>query len=135
MAKGKSSKTKNKGVYKQHASIDLRDVTPDEITTFAAIIDSAKGSGQFEAIIHKTGERVKTLVPGSFRKRVWVKIGDVVFIQIERDLVGANCFIRHVYTSDEVRDLRISFIDKTNIEDAIFDTDVYEDEETMFDNI
>jgi len=123
MGKTKNKNNGKKTQAKYHTTVDLKDITPDEENTFAAMVESAKGCGHFVVRLHKTGELVQTAIPGSFKKRVWVRIGDVVFIQLEPELSGANCFIRHVYTAGELQDLRIVFTVVDNNDDVTF-TDV-----------
>jgi translation initiation factor IF-1 len=128
---GKHQKSmKNSNVI---SSVKLDDITPNEEHdhTFVAIVTRALGSKRFEVNILSSNTLVNAVLPGSFRRRV--NVDDFVFVQYEEGLSGSNCFILHIYSIDEMKELKIKKPVK-NINDTVADATVI-DEDFVFEDI
>jgi|SaaInlV_150m_DNA_4_1039716.scaffolds.fasta_scaffold03239_5 translation initiation factor IF-1 len=88
-------------------SVNVDDITPNaELDhTFAALVTKSLGSKRFMVTLLNSSLELNSVLPGSFRRRV--NVGDFVFVQYEDGLSNSNCFILHIYSADEMRELDI----------------------------
>lgn len=103
---GKKHKGNKNSTSKQHKSSILSEITPDNIETYIASVESGLGSGHFTLKLQSTKEIVHASIPGSFNKRIWVRLQEYVFVQKAIDI--NKFFILHVYTEDELQQLNFT---------------------------
>lgn len=94
-------------------SATFREITPNNVTTFAGVIVKTLGNCRFTAKL-QTNKEITVVLPGSLRKGKRLTTEQMVFIQIESSLSMCNSYILHVYEDDELRALDIEKIIITN---------------------
>jgi len=108
MGKNLIGGNKQKG-KKNHApkqkSVPINEITPDNKTRFVAQVTKNLGSYRVVVETYPTNDSYNTLIPGSFRKRIWINTGDYVLIEVSTELTGNNCFIIHKYDGNELDEL------------------------------
>jgi initiation factor 1A len=85
--------------------VPINEITPDNKTRFVAQVSKNLGSYRVEVETYPTNDSYNTLIPGSFRKRIWINIADYVLIEVSAEITGNNCFIIHKYDSNEIDEL------------------------------
>lgn len=94
-SKMKNSKNKNK------ISLDKRELLfPDDTQEYAKII-KLLGDRRITVILDDQTE-VLALIPGKFRKRCWMKIGDIIIVS-KREFQESKYDVCYKYNEDEVR--------------------------------
>lgn len=84
-----------------------RELIFNEDGQFYARITKQIGDGRFECQLfnNNSNKNIIGKICGSMRKRVWIKIGDIVLVST-RNFDSNNCDIIHKYTDDEARSLK-----------------------------
>ena len=94
-SKMKNSKNKNK------ISLDKRELLfPDDTQEYAKII-KLLGDRRITVILDDQTE-VLAVIPGKFRKRCWMKIGDIIIVS-KREFQESKYDVCYKYNEDEVR--------------------------------
>jgi initiation factor 1A len=116
---GNKQKSKRNHVPKQK-SVPITEIIPDNKTRFVGQVTKKLGSSRVNVEIFPTNDLYNTLIPGSFRKRIWINIGDYVLIEVSTEITGCNCFIIHKYDQNELDELvSLNHLTlKHNIEDS-----------------
>lgn len=99
----KQKKQKNSNVKESIRKLDT--ITPDEEETFAAIVTKTLGNRRFGVSTFDGQHSFQALLPGSSSRGRRTVVGDCVFIQVQTELSGSNCFILATYTADELKAL------------------------------
>jgi len=100
---GKKQKSQKNHIEKSR-SVPISQITPDEETTFIGIVSKNLGNYRLNVDIYPTNTTHNALIPGSFRKKVWIKTSDLVLIQIS-DLGETQSYIIHKYDPKEIEEL------------------------------
>jgi translation initiation factor 1A len=95
--KKKNSKNKNNNTYEKRAL-----VYKEELQEYAKIIKML--GDRKVTLLLADGSESLGIIPGKFRKRVWMKIGDIVLAS-KRDYQEGKLDIIYVYNDDEKRTL------------------------------
>ena len=70
------------------------------------------------------GKIRSAIIPGKFRKRVWMNIGDVLLATIEDTDTNSTCYIEHKYKSTDIAVLRsknlINFESGSNVKEETY---------------
>ena len=118
----KGGKGKKKAKNKGSQSTDKRLLTfKGEMEEYAKIIKSL-GDRKMTVVLPDSSEML-ALIPGRFRKRCWMSVGDVVLIS-RRDFQDTKVDIVHKYNSDELPKL----IKEGEIPEFFLDTNATQDE-------
>jgi len=116
----KHKRTKNKQPEIQKKAFTEK---ASENQTYAKVI---KGTGDRGLLVEcEDGKQRRAVIPGKFRKRVWIRKDDIILVTIDAFGNGREdtCLVEHKYNAYEIRDLQmnnlISFKDSyiTNNED------------------
>lgn len=91
---GKNQKKQKK------ASSSRRELVFRENEQYYARLIKPLGDGRFECECFELGETKIAHIRGTFRRRVWMGIGDIVLISY-RDFDDSKCDIIYKYTIDE----------------------------------
>ena len=98
---GKGFKKGKKG-NRSRESRELILKDPNENENYG-LVKSAKGGGRFD-IETPDGLRTMGILPGKYKKRMWINVGDIVLIGIWDFQVG-KCSIIHKYSEEHVHKL------------------------------
>jgi initiation factor 1A len=101
---GNKQKGKKNHVPKQK-SVPINEITPDNKTRFVGQVIKNLGSSRVNVETYPTNDSYNALIPGSFRKRIWINTSDYVLIEISTEISGSNCFIIHKYDQNEIDEL------------------------------
>jgi len=96
--KKKNSKNKNKNVSKRE--LQFKDASQEYV-----LMTKMLGDRRIMVTLPDRRE-ILAIIPGRFRKRVWMKPGDILLASY-RDFQNSKLDIVHKYTSEEIRNLRI----------------------------
>ena len=100
--------------HKQKASKDFRDNFNGRITykdskvgqEYAIVIQRLGGNRLLvKSIVNKNIKEVQAVIPGSFRKKVWMKDGDLILIQ-SRSFNDSQYDVIHKYSESEEKELK-----------------------------
>lgn len=97
-AKNKTGGKKFKSQKKTNTS--QRDLVFREDDQAYARLIKPLGDGRFECENFETGDTLIGHIKGTFRKRIWMNVGDVVLISL-RDFDPNKCDIIYKYTAEE----------------------------------
>jgi len=101
---GGNKQKRQKNHTEKPKSVPITQITPDEETTFIGTVTKNLGNYRLNVDIYPTNTSHNTLIPGSFRKKVWIKTNDLVLIQIS-DLGEKQSYIIHKYEPREIEEL------------------------------
>lgn len=117
--------------HKQKASKDFRDNFNGRITykdskvgqEYAIVIQRLGGNRLLvKSIVNKNIKEVQAVIPGSFRKKVWMKDGDLILIQ-SRSFNDSQYDVIHKYSESEEKELK-----KTGALEQLYEKEENEDE-------
>ena len=100
--------------HKQKASKDFRDNFNGKITyknskdgqEYAIVVQRLGGNRLLvKTIIKKEIKEIQAVIPGRFRKKVWMKAGDLILIQF-RSFNESQCDVVHKYNEREEKELK-----------------------------
>jgi len=100
MPKNKSKK--NKG-SKNSNEVAKRDLEYKEHMEEYAKVTSLLGDRKLNVILPDSSESM-AIIPGKFRKRLWISVGDVILVGV-RDFQDGKLDVLHKYTDKEVLEL------------------------------
>ena len=100
---------KNKGgskfkKQKRDSGFKRELVFREDEQSYARIIKSL-GDSRFECECLELNEMKIGLVRGTFRRRIWMGMGDIILVSL-RDFDRSKCDIIHKYTFDEANNLK-----------------------------
>ena len=128
--------------YKKGTGIDKKEEIPfkDGTKIYATVIRLLGGS----RVLVSCDDNIErqAIIPGSMYKRVWLRAGDVLLVQVE-EIAQGNCYVVFKYNEQQIRKLRsensLNFKnDGTGNNEILFgDDDQYdsEEEEDIFDQV
>lgn len=118
--------------HKQKASKDFRDNFNGRITykdskvgqEYAIVIQRLGGNRLLvKSIVNKNIKEVQAVIPGSFRKKIWMKDGDLILIQ-SRSFNDSQYDVIHKYSESEEKELK-----KTGALDQLYEKENNVDED------
>jgi len=92
--------TKNKGKSLNKAPTKRTMIYKQDMEEYAQIIRML--GDRRVTVMFPNKEEFIAMIPGRFRKRCWMKVGDVVVVS-RRDFQDSKMDILHKYTDDEVK--------------------------------
>lgn len=99
-----------------------------------ARITKSLGDSRFECECFDLNETIIGLVRGSFKKKIWMRVGDIVLISL-RDFDKTKCDIIHKYLPDEAKTLKSygELPDNLNLHATALD--IYNDDKNSSDDL
>lgn len=125
---GKKKNSKNKPTDVTKRALELAT----DMQQYAKVVKSL--GDRKVTLILTDGTEILGLIPGRFRKRVWITSGDVVIIS-RRDFQENKVDIVYKYNNDEVKvlhkqnEIPATFVDTTTVYDNDSNDDMYFDED------
>lgn len=102
--KGKGGKTFKKGKSKNEGEVNKRELAFKEEDQDYAKVTKLLGGCNVQVQDGK-GDIIVAHIRGKFRKKVWIKVGDLVLISL-RDFQDGKADVIHLFTPDEARMLK-----------------------------
>lgn len=129
MGKNHNGGKKQKGQKNsnQVTIIKLDEIRPNNVDTFVGVITKTLGNKRFDVMNIELNVTVQATIPGSTRTRF--AVNDYVLLQTVEGLSGANAFLLHKYSSDELTALDV----KRVIQNADGSIDINAEEDEIFD--
>ena len=119
-------KNKKKGKKRPKQNTVKRQLTFKENMQEYAKITKLLGDRRLMVVL-PDGSEIMAIIPGRFRKRLWMKIGDVILIA-RRGFQEDKTDVIHKYTQDEVRKLINMYEIPSTFVKSVDISDIKEDE-------
>jgi translation initiation factor 1A len=134
MTKNKKGGNRNRRQGRKFFKPASRDTILKETNQEYGLLQRNLGDCRFECLCNDKKIRIAH-VPGSFRKRIWMRVDDFVLVSIRTDLDPMHCDILHKYMKNEVDQLtEKGFIDNLLLKEIPDPEDIIVEEEVVENN-
>ena len=99
-----------------------------------AKVNTLYGAGRLEGLL-QDGTTIMCIIPGRMKRKKWIKIGDIILINI-RDYQKTKADILHCYNESQINVLKsdkclpTSFIDSSDVDNRLFNKNIVFTENT-----